>query len=348
MKFKTFAKMVLVTVFLLVGCKSEADKLVDLACGTDLGEGENRDICEEAVEENCGDAYLEAMSIQKDMSKLKRKEMFKRMVNKGVLSPEANAKLKEEEKELEEEWDNLAMSSTCKNAIEDLYDAERKEMVEKGAEIGIKIAKNVAIEKVDGFVSLIVDKLKSFFVPSPESTLETRPSENKQSVSVEENVFLDGRDGKTYRVMNFNGNLWMAENLNFAMKGASCYENYPENCEKYGHLYTWMQAMVACPEGWRLPNNEDFEQIKLILEQKFGKGRAGEGLKSLGFMSVFAGDGFGEKYQFIDESSYLWSADDEENRAYDWVVATSSDDFFMGNIKFSLKVNKMSVRCVRD
>lgn len=46
--------------------------------------------------------------------------MFRRMVNIGVLSPEAKAKLKEDEKELDEGWDNLAMYSTCKDAIDDL------------------------------------------------------------------------------------------------------------------------------------------------------------------------------------------------------------------------------------
>lgn len=38
MKFKPFAKMTLIAVFLLIGCKSEADKLLDKACGTDLRE----------------------------------------------------------------------------------------------------------------------------------------------------------------------------------------------------------------------------------------------------------------------------------------------------------------------
>lgn len=289
------------------------------------------------------------------------------------MTPKWEAKIKEAEKELEEEWDKLALSSTCKDAVEDLVEAKSKEKLKEMAEYGKEVAKEIITDKTEGFISSIVDKIKSFFSSSPEETepkeelptaavnespkkeertsaavKKTEPKEEQPSATTQKTEFHDSRDGKTYRTMDFNGKIWMAENLNFAMNGSSCYENQPENCEKYGRLYTWDQAMAACPKGWRLPNNANFKQIKNILEQEFGTGRAGAGLKSRSFMSVFAGDRFKEKYQLIDESNYLWSANDEGERAYDWVATTSSDDFFMGNIKFALKTNGMSVRCIQD
>lgn len=357
--------MALVAAFLLVGCKSEADKVVHKACSVDFSQEENQDNCAKAIEEYCGESSSEAVSIQKNIWGLESFRILNAL-NKG--DPEKGARIQEYQKKLEEKWDKLALSSTCKDAVEDLVEAEYKEKYGKEA------AKEIVTEKTEGFISSIVDKIKSFShlvqkKPNPKkeelpiaavnespkkeertsaAVKKTEPKEELPSATTQKTEFHDSRDGKTYGTMDFNGKLWMAENLNFAMNGSSCYENQPENCEKYGRLYTWDQAMAACPKGWRLPNNADFEQIKNSMEQEFGTGRAGAGLKSRSFMSVFAGDRFKEKYQLIDESNYLWSADDEGERAYDWVATTSSDDFFMGNIKFALKTNGMSVRCIQD
>lgn len=370
MKLKTFAGMAFVAAFLITGCKSEADKVVHKACSVDLSKEENQDNCVKAIKEYCGESSREAVRIQKNIWGLESFRILNAL-NKG--DPEKGARIKEDQKKLEEKWDKLALSSTYKDAVEDLFEAEYKEKLEEMAEKGKKAAQKNVKRETEGFISSIVDKIKSFFSSSPEETepkeelptaavnespkkeertsaaiKKTEPKEEEPSATTQKTGFHDSRDGKTYRTMDFNGKTWMAENLNFAVNGSSCYENQPENCEKYGRLYTWDQAMAACPKGWRLPNNADFEQIKNSMEQEFGTRRAGAGLKSRGFMSVFAGDRFKEKYQLIDESNYLWSADDEGERAYDWVATTSSDDFFMGNIKFALKTNGMSVRCIQD
>jgi len=54
---------------------------------------------------------------------------------------------------------------------------------------------------------------------------------------------------------------WMAKNLNDASKGGKCYEDKPENCEKYGRLYTWDEAMKACPTGWHLPSDKEWQTL---------------------------------------------------------------------------------------
>jgi len=69
--------------------------------------------------------------------------------------------------------------------------------------------------------------------------------------------FCDVRDNKKYVYVEINGQVWMAENLNYATSG-KCYNDQESNCDTYGRLYNWTAANTACPEGWRLPSNDDW------------------------------------------------------------------------------------------
>jgi len=74
--------------------------------------------------------------------------------------------------------------------------------------------------------------------------------------------FTDSRDKKHYRVMKLkDGKTWMAENLNYEVPGSWCYGNRSSNCEKYGRLYTHSAALKACPQGWHLPSQEEWDNL---------------------------------------------------------------------------------------
>ena len=121
----------------------------------------------------------------------------------------------------------------------------------------------------------------------------------------------DSRDGKTYKTVQIGDKVWMAENLNFDYNHGTaksfCYDNKPENCDKYGRLYTWAAAMDSaaifskdgarcgydkecdaigtvrgvCPEGWHLPSKEELEDLEILAGQKAGDiDEAGTVLKS--------------------------------------------------------------------
>ena len=155
----------------------------------------------------------------------------------------------------------------------------------------------------------------------------------------------DPRDGIVYKTTTIGGQVWMAENLNyFDIEGAAssikndwCYWDKPENCESAGRLYTWTVAQRICPEGWRLPTNEDWRALLTAvgadsvneilwtgsskLKSISGWENDGSGTDDFGFTALPAGKRFFTKVQdgfsFHGCSALMWSSTQAENGAAD-------------------------------
>ena len=58
---------------------------------------------------------------------------------------------------------------------------------------------------------------------------------------------------------------WMAENLDYEYKvNGSIYGNYflQNGFERFGRYYSWEVAVKSCPEGWHLPNREEWDYFE--------------------------------------------------------------------------------------
>jgi len=89
--------------------------------------------------------------------------------------------------------------------------------------------------------------------------------------------FSDSRDGKSYKTTKIGTQTWMAENLNYNASGSYCYDNNNSNCDTYGRLYDWETAKTACPIGWWLPSNGEWETLR---EAAGGWSESGKKLKT--------------------------------------------------------------------
>lgn len=79
--------------------------------------------------------------------------------------------------------------------------------------------------------------------------------------------------GETYPTVAIGGRVWMAANLRNvpAVSGGYWYPDAAtdENLEKYGLLYDFATAQAMCPEGWRLPDDADFEALIAALSEPY-------------------------------------------------------------------------------
>lgn len=95
----------------------------------------------------------------------------------------------------------------------------------------------------------------------------------------ETGIFIDTRDGQTYKTVKIGNQIWMAENLNFETEDSWCYNNSLENCKTYGRLYTCEAAKNVCPAGWHLPSDAEWT---ILVDYLGGSGVAGGKMKKAG------------------------------------------------------------------
>lgn len=105
--------------------------------------------------------------------------------------------------------------------------------------------------------------------------------------------FIDSRDGNVYECVKIGNQVWMKRNLAYLPEitpegdwGSSTEPQYAvydytgtsvedakatANYQEHGVLYNWDGAMEACPDGWRVPSDEELNELELATLREINK-----------------------------------------------------------------------------
>jgi OOP family OmpA-OmpF porin len=185
----------------------------------------------------------------------------------------------------------------------------------------------------------------------------------KSPITVEKGSFIDPRNGKNYKTTRIGTQIWLAENLAFKVSdGCWAYENKEDNVQIYGYLYNWTAAKSACPSGWHLPSDPEWD---LLFNNLGGDTISGNKLMEVGknhwlkpstgatdevgFRGIPAGARSVEG-QFVYQGYYclFWSSTQKDEKSVGLVSMYISNDINKVELSTGYPSNGVSVRCIKD
>ncbi|MFA6981217.1 MAG: FISUMP domain-containing protein [Ignavibacteriaceae bacterium] len=184
--------------------------------------------------------------------------------------------------------------------------------------------------------------------------------------------------GIVYHKVKIGNQTWLKENLDVGVMIDSlqnpsnngtiekyCYGNDTANCNKYGGLYQWNEAMAydtangargICPTGWHIPSRAEFETLAVIANSNSNELKAvgqgtekGVGTDSLGFSALLAGYNynlFDTYFLALGIFTGFWSSK-VLNSTGAWHISMFSNDHYVYFSGF-YKVSSFSIRCIKD
>jgi len=185
-------------------------------------------------------------------------------------------------------------------------------------------------------------------------------------------------EGITYNTVKIGYQCWLKENLNVGtmINGSIdasdngtiekyCFDNDEPNCDKYGGLYQWYEAMQynndgsnkgICPIGWHIPTYDEFISLKDLVGRSSNVLKAmglgseeGVGTNTSGFSALFAGSRSGTSSNFysIGNITNFWNTGEgySSNTAINMHLYHKTDEIvFDGHYKSY----GFSIRCLKD
>ncbi len=143
---------------------------------------------------------------------------------------------------------------------------------------------------------------------------------------------------------------WMAENLQTTfsasgdpLNGVFAYDDDEDNVEEYGRLYTWESALSACPDGWHLPTNAEWDELITALGSN-----AADQLKSggtSGFEAKMGGRRSESSYGYLGDLGLHWTSTEAGDHATQKVIVVNEPNVITDNTP---KSGGLSVRCLKD
>lgn len=192
-------------------------------------------------------------------------------------------------------------------------------------------------------------------------------------------TMTDPRDGKTYRTVDIEGTIWMAENLNYTgheVGKSYCFKGDEDICKLYGRLYSRDAAMNSseckyksscnlgsgpiqgiCPDGWHIPTYTETQALVTLAGKKaqplmstIGWGTEDSlyinpGIDTYGLSFVGTGqydtkDGFND----IGEFTFMWVYYQSSDMYY-LLIRGKDNEVFIND--FDGYESNFSVRCVK-
>jgi uncharacterized protein (TIGR02145 family) len=178
--------------------------------------------------------------------------------------------------------------------------------------------------------------------------------------------------GQVYNTVLIGDQCWLAENLNYEAGNSWCFKNDSAYCNIYGRLYDWETALTACPEGWRLPSDDEWKILEGTVDSQYlvddpeweddgwrgldagknlksisGWGANGNGTDLFGFRALPGGglsaDG---SFRNLSYNGYWWSST-EYSSTVSWLRGINSTN---ANVRryYGGESLGFSVRCLKD
>jgi uncharacterized protein (TIGR02145 family) len=207
---------------------------------------------------------------------------------------------------------------------------------------------------LSGYILTIAfDNSPTIFVKKENLTEYKNKKKKEAEQQIEKNTsyFTDSRNGQKYRTVKIGGKTWMAENLNYKTGNSWCYGGDNSNCEKYGSLYDWNSAKMACPAGWRLSSREEWQTLDdfaggKALKSTNGWYNNGNGTDDYGFSALPGGfRRAGGDFDDAGKYGYWWTATEDNISAY--LRGMGYDRNSVNEFKYG-KGFGFYVRCVAD
>lgn len=217
------------------------------------------------------------------------------------------------------------------------------------------------------------------FTTQDVTTIDTTWNASLTGLRRSADSFVDMRDGRSYGYVTLNGLDWFTQNLAWQERGIP-FKASKATAPLFGSFYTWEEAMEdggVCPEGWRVPTEDDWISLSAALnggtpldffgnwpglgEKASVDARMNEarmwpytpdnvhsndvGWNALPMGYAFANAG-GDTFNGVNAYGCWWSATEKnEDQAFYRYIYSDSPDFPMS---YTLKNDlRASVRCVR-
>jgi len=209
--------------------------------------------------------------------------------------------------------------------------------------------------------------------------------------TMKEYGFVTDEDGQDYKTVVIGTQTWMAENLNYNASGSRCYgegnqvwtdDDIPiklsnaeiqANCAKYGRLYDFATAKTACPSGWHLPSDADWNVLMKFINPNCSdnfdhcdiagmklrsangwnnyvdddtqKTMSGNGTDNYGFTALPGGAGDSDGFLGVGNWGLFWSSSEKN-------ASGVYSRFFSNKVELLSKMEAdkgflLSVRCIK-